>query len=137
MTTYATPVRPLGFETDADRGFLITCSVSGNVSVASAVGPLRVPNAFGSNLKILGVQAVVGTAPATNPVIVDVNLDGTTIFTTQGNRPTVAAAATDSGVEVPDVTTWEPGEVLTVDVDAIGSGTVGANLTVTIAVQGG
>lgn len=81
---------------------------------------------------IVAVHASVGTAPATNPVIVDVNKNGTTIHTDQGTRATIAAA-TNAGVSTTAaVSALVAGDYLTVDVDAIGSGTAGADLVVRI-----
>ena len=62
----------------------------------------------------------------------DVNKGGTTIFSTQGNRPTVAAGSQDGSAATPDVTAVAAGDVLTVDIDQIGSSTVGADATVVI-----
>lgn len=77
------------------------------------------------------VRASVGTPSSGASVIVDVNIDGTTIFTTQGNRPTIAAAGyTATGT--PDVTALPDGSYLTVDIDQIGSGTTGSDLLVQI-----
>lgn len=80
---------------------------------------------------VLSVRASVGTPSTGASVIVDVNLDGTTIFTTQGNRPTVAAA-TYTATGTPDVTAIPDGSYLTVDIDQIGSGVAGADLLVQI-----
>lgn len=84
---------------------------------------------------IVGVYISAITAPAGAAILVDVNKSGTTLFTTQANRPTIADGANDSVVAVPDVTSVAAGNVLTVDVDQIGSGTAGSNLTVSIAVR--
>ena len=73
---------------------------------------------------ITGVYAMVSGAPVTSPAVFDVNMDGaTTIFTTQANRPEIAAAAFLSAVEVPDVTAWDAGSYLLIDVDAANSAT--------------
>jgi hypothetical protein len=82
------------------------------------------------------VRASVGTAPTTQSVIVDVNKNGTTIFTTQGNRPTIAAGANTDASSTPDVTAFAAGDYMTVDVDQIGTGTVGADLTVQVWYEG-
>jgi len=78
---------------------------------------------------ITGVFAAVAGSPVTNPAVFDTNLDDTTIFTTQANRPEVAAAANVGDVETPDVTTWAAGSYLTVDVDTASSAT---DLTLTV-----
>jgi hypothetical protein len=62
---------------------------------------------------------------------VDVKKGGTTIFTTQANRPTITAGG-NTATGVPDVTAWNAGEYLTVDISQVGSTTAGANLTVTV-----
>jgi hypothetical protein len=83
--------------------------------------------------KILGVVAAVGTAPTGASILCDVNKNGTTVFTTQGNRPSIAAAATKvSSAAVPDVTTLAAGDLLSVDIDQVGSSVAGSDLTVTV-----
>lgn len=84
---------------------------------------------------ITGVRATVavGKAPTGASVIFDVNKNGTTIFTTQGNRPTIAISATVSAaLAVPNVVSLAAGDVLTVDVDQIGSTLAGSLATLTI-----
>jgi hypothetical protein len=61
-----------------------------------------------------------------------VNKNGSTIFTTQANRPTIVSGALTS-VSVPDVTTWANGDYLTVDIDQVGSTTPGTDLQVQVA----
>jgi hypothetical protein len=88
---------------------------------------------FSENVTILSVRASVGTAPTGASVIVDVNKNDTTIFTTQGNRPAIAVSTNTSGaVTNMDVTTCASGDYLTVDIDQIGSTVAGADLTVQI-----
>jgi hypothetical protein len=79
---------------------------------------------------IVKVRASVGTAPTGAAVIVDVNKNGTTIFTTQANRPTIAAAGNASSDAVPDITAVAAGDYITVDVDQIGSTVAGSDLCV-------
>jgi len=85
---------------------------------------------------IVGVRAHLGTAPAGSTAILDINKNGTTLYTTQGARPTFAdggdGAATTT---LPAVTAVAAGDVLTLDVDAVGSGTAGAALAVAIAIK--
>lgn len=102
---------------------------AGALTVAPGVRRFRFP----LKATILGVQAAVNTAPAGAAVVVDVNINGTTAYTTQTNRPTIAAGAFDSGAQtVPDVTAIAAGQYLTVDVDQIGSTTAGSDLTVVV-----
>jgi hypothetical protein len=102
--------------------------VSGALSVAA--GALRYGFPYAAT--IVSVSATVGTAPTGTTLIVDVHKNGTTIFTTQANRPTIAISANVSSTATPDVVAIAAGDYLTVDVDQIGSGTAGSNLVVTI-----
>jgi hypothetical protein len=73
-----------------------------------------------------------GTASST---IVDVNKNGTTIFTTQANRPTVIYSDADGIVKsaAPDVTSLVEGDYLTVDIDQIATGAEGLTIIVVLA----
>ena len=92
-------------------------------------------NSTGRTLTLVNAIASVGTAPTGSSVIVDVNKNGTTIFTTQANRPTIAIAGKSSGKKTPDVTTLADGDSLTIDIDQIGSTIAGSDLTVSITVR--
>lgn len=83
-------------------------------------------------LTITEVYASVKTAPTGASLIIDVNKGGTTIFTTQANRPTIAAGATSDTSGTPDVTSLAKNDKLTIDVDQIGSGDPGEDLTVMV-----
>lgn len=111
-------------------GTVYTFSVTGNVSAASGAARLYPPQ----DVTVTSVRASVGLAPAGASLIVDVNKNGTTIFTTQANRPTIADGGHVSDQETPDVTALTTSDYLTVDVDQIGSTTPGAHLTVIVEV---
>ena len=102
--------------------------VSGTLGTGTGVDPRRI----NEDIFIIDAAAVVDTAPTDASLIVDVHLNGTTIFTTQGNRPTIVTTATDSGLAIPDVTAASGGDVLTVDIDQIGSTVAGADLAVVV-----
>jgi len=86
-------------------------------------------------LTLLKVRLVVDTAPTGANLIVDVHTGtaaGTTIFTTQGNRPTIVATA-KTGVSVaPDVTNITEATEFSVYIDQIGSTVAGADLTIEV-----
>ncbi|MEU4534397.1 hypothetical protein AB0G15_05985 [Streptosporangium sp. NPDC023825] len=105
-------------------------SVTG--AVTTGAGTYRVYNDTGRTLTISSVRASVGTAPTGASLIVDVHKNGTTIFTTQSARPTIAVSTNTSKSTTMDVTTWADGDYLTVDVDQVGSTVAGANLTVQV-----
>lgn len=75
------------------------------------------------------------TAGASGSTIVDIHLNGTTIYTTQANRPTIAFNDGDNKVlaTAPDVTTFAAGDILTLDIDQAEGGTP-RHLSLTIEV---
>ena len=105
--------------------------IAGNQSVGTNKCTWVIPN----DSYIVDVRADAGTAPATTALIVDVNKNGTTVFTTQANRPTIAAAGNASTTVLPDVTAVAAGDRLSFDVDQVGTGTVGADLAVTVTLR--
>ena len=70
---------------------------------------------------ILSARVANGAGVVTGDLIVDVNKNGTTIFTTQANRPKVTSGnANGVGASAtPDVTSLVAGDRLTVDLDAV------------------
>ncbi len=108
--------------------------------VFSRVGPVTVSSGVGrwplaTDYQIVAVVAAVGTDPTGANLIIDVNLNGTTMFTTQANRPTIVAGSQQSAITVPDVTALAPGDLLSMDIDQIGSSVAGSDLTVVVYVQ--
>lgn len=107
-------------------------SKQGTLSVAT--GSLRLP--IDGVYTIVGTRLMVGTAPTGSNLILDVNKNGTTIYTTQGNRPVILAGANSGGPgTAPDITSLAAGDYLTVDIDQVGSGTAGSDLTVAVIVS--
>ena len=107
---------------------------SKDAALTIAVGNMRGPILYAGT--IVAILVMVGTAPTGASVIVDVNKNGTTIFTTQGNRPTIAASTSSSGVVTNmDVTAVAVGDYLTVDVDQIGSTVAGYSISVLVVVR--
>jgi hypothetical protein len=80
---------------------------------------------------VVDVRVRLRDAPTGSSVIFDVNKNGTTIFTTQGNRPTVPVAS-NTDVAIPDVTSFTSGDYLTVDIDQIDSNSVGAGAVLVV-----
>lgn len=106
---------------------IATFSRSGALTVIAGVGRFRFP--FVATL--LGATAAVNTAPTGASLILDVNKNGTTVYSTQGNRPTIIASAFATAAETtPDVTAIAIGDYLTVDVDQVGSTIAGSDVTV-------
>ena len=101
---------------------------AGALTVSTGSAPFRWPFAA----TVLGIAIAVGTAPTGASLIIDVNKNGSTIYTTQGNRPTIAAGATSAGETVPNITSISAGDIYKIDVDQIGSGVAGSDLFVSI-----
>lgn len=114
---------------DNQAPFSVTFTFPGTLADAT-VGKARWY--LNRNIEIMRVDLSVGTAPAGGPVTVDVNLNGTTIFTTQANRPSVAAAGFSDLNNIPDVVNGTAGDYLTADVDVAGTTTPGTDAVITV-----
>lgn len=84
------------------------------------------------DLTVTGGKLAVSTAPTDASLICDINKNGTTLWTTQGNRPTIAAAGSSASITAPDVTSLAQGDVISLDIDQVGSTIAGANLSLTL-----
>lgn len=103
-------------------------TVPRTLTTGSGAGRFYAPR----TMTISNISVYVATAPTGAAVIVDVNKNGTTIFTTQANRPTVAAGQNTSLVNSPDVDALVQGDYLSVDIDQIGSTFAGADATIQV-----
>lgn len=83
-------------------------------------------------LAVINVKAAVATAPSGASLIVDIHKNGTTMFTTQANRPTILDGQTADTSSTPDVTSIAAGDLIRLEIDQIGSANAGADLSVTI-----
>lgn len=84
-------------------------------------------------MTITKAWASVRTAPTTQALIVDINKNGTSIWNaTQANRLQIAAAVTTGTQTSFDTTALAAGDYLDLDVDQVGSGTLGSDLTITL-----
>jgi len=89
-----------------------------------------------ANKTISKVKIYSASAPTGDSLIVDVNKNGTTIFTTQGNRPEIAIDGHSDDSGTPDVTSLSEGDKLSFDIDQVGSTVAGGNpLLVTIVFE--
>lgn len=83
-------------------------------------------------LTIKEIRVGVDVAPTGASLIIDININGTTIYTTQANRPTIAIDAFSVVATIPDITTILLGDKITLDIDQVGSTIAGENLSITI-----
>ncbi|HEY7822992.1 MAG TPA: right-handed parallel beta-helix repeat-containing protein, partial [Acidimicrobiia bacterium] len=118
------------FATEAPQAVTFASQPSTELTVGSGSFRFVAPRAG----TIVAVRASCGDAPTGADVIVDVNLNGSTIFSTQSNRPTVADGTNNGAETTPNTTAVVGGDWLTVDVDQIGSTYGGADLTVTLEI---
>lgn len=84
------------------------------------------------DMTIIGVKAKVLTAPTGADLILDIHKNGTTLYATQANRPTITAGETSETATLPDVVEISAGDILSLDIDQVGSTVVGANLVVDV-----
>lgn len=106
-----------------------TCFIAGAQTTGTLKWQWLVPFAA----TITDVRAWLETAPTGSTFIIDVNKSGTTLFTTQGNRPTIAISGQASTTVVPDVTALAAGDRVSLDIDQIGSSVAGSSLSISIS----
>lgn len=123
------PAGPAGPEGGTGR---FVGSIAGVLTVRT--GTIRIYNDSGATRTIASVRVTVGTAPTGATILVDVNRNGVTIFTDQGDRPSIAIGEFVSLKKVPAVTSWSDGDYLTFDIDQVGSTVAGADLTISVEV---
>ncbi len=137
LTYTSTATGGLSWTTPANPAHTLTFSLTsffktGVLTVTTGVNRLPIDGTY----TIVGTRLMVGTAPVGANLIIDVLKNGTTIYTTQANRPTIAAGQNAGGPGVaPDVTSLAAGDYLTVNIAQVGSTTAGSDLTVTIVVN--
>lgn len=108
--------------------------IPGNAYVANNIQYARIPKAF----TLSKVQIAVDSAPTGANLIVDVHYHATdptsltTVFTTTGNRPEIAASGTTDDSGTPDVTSLAAGGIVGICIDQVGSTLPGSNLMVTL-----
>ncbi|MDR7496836.1 MAG: hypothetical protein QN174_07755 [Armatimonadota bacterium] len=102
------------------RTFVLVVPGDPAVGAGASVGLI---NKFGS-VTIVAVESTCRVAPSSGTYTYDLNKNGTTVYTTQANRPT-RTSADGTGRKahtLPDVTSMTWDDVLTVDVDGVGAG---------------
>jgi hypothetical protein len=121
-------------------------------ALTAGAGVLRYPLPFAA--EVVQVDLHVNTAPTGADLILDINKNGTTVFTDQSKRPKVlattfaatpvkvtpgvAAGANVPGIPVPSATpvaTFAAGDYITVDVDQIGSTVAGSNAVLLLTLR--
>ena len=109
-------------------GHAITFNL-GVAAVGTKLAQALIPGTFNISTVILwGDNAPIGA-----DLIVDINKNGITIFTTQPNRPKITDGSNSGESGTPDIISLAKGDRLSVDIDQVGSTTPGGDdLLVTI-----
>lgn len=82
---------------------------------------------------ITKVYAYAKTAPTGASILVDINKNGSSIWNSnQGNRLAITAGNNSGTQTTFDVTTLVEGDILTFDIDQIGSTVAGADITIIV-----
>jgi hypothetical protein len=99
-----------------DLGIILPPLSVPGTATAPAIGRARLYNDTTATLLVAAVRASVGTPPAADTVI-DILRNGTSVFSTPENRPTISAGEYTSGkVEPLDTVTLAPDDYLTADI---------------------
>jgi len=100
------------FQWRANGPYQVDTEVDGGVVIPTA-------------LTITAVWLYRETAGSASSTIVDLNANGTTLYSTQANRPTIQFDHGSNKVQatLPDTTAVAAGDILTIDVDQIETGT--------------
>jgi len=111
------------------KGYAV--AVVGTLTTGTSVTPAMVCIAAQTITK---VYASVKTAPTSASILIDINVNGTSIWnTTQANRLTITAGATYGTQTSFDTTTLAEGDILTFDIDQVGSGNPGQDVTIVLS----
>jgi hypothetical protein len=116
-------------EVDTARGNSLVYHVDGTLAVAGDVGPHWVATV---DLTLSGVYIAGKDLGSAGITIVDVNIDGVTIFTDQDKRPQLTYNDSDGWIisDIPDVVSVSAGQVVTFDIDQVATGASGLTVGV-------
>lgn len=93
--------------------------------------PLRIYNRYQMNRSFIEVFLAVDTPPDGDDIVVDVQVNGVSIFDT-GSEPKILDGENTGYVTIFDIPTWTAGTYLTWSILQVGSSTPGSNLVVHI-----
>lgn len=111
------------------NAYPIDTQVSGNLSV----GVVKYQKIATVPFVFLSASARVGTAPTTQNIIVDIRKNGVSVFSSQAEMINITPGSSggSSSVKSPPIS-FAVNDVLTIEIEQVGSGTTGADLTVCI-----
>lgn len=127
-TLYAINDAGADYEISENRpAFVFT--VTGTLVTGTSVTPVLIAP---RTLTIVKAYANVKTAPTGANLVLDINKNASTLWSTQANRLTVVAGAASGTQASFNVTGLVEGDILTLDIGIVGSAVAGADLTVTL-----
>ncbi len=130
--TYATGSQTVGCNTFyAQHGYGV--GLTGTLTTSLDFEAVNVPITIAATIQDMTCR--VGTAPTGATILIDLHLNGTTIFTTQANRVTIAISGLVDTSGTPDVTAISPGDRINFDIDQVGSTIAGADLSCVLNVR--
>lgn len=105
----------------SNSGAPVIFSVDGTLAVLASAA---VPYLATQDLTISSWYIYCEDNGSASSTIVDVNKNGTTVFTTQANRPTLSNSDPDNWAVsgTPDITSFVEGDVISIDIDQIATG---------------
>jgi hypothetical protein len=121
---------PFWLATVNQLGYTVEWRANGSYIVDTVVdGGVIAPTDFTISAVWL-YRLTPGSAGSTT---IDLNKNGTTMYTTQANRPSIAFDDADSKIQatLPDITSVVAGDILSIDIDVVESGSPG-NLVLVI-----
>jgi hypothetical protein len=105
---------------------------AGNQTIA----PLPEQHPIRGDWIIRKVMVIVRTAPTGAPLIYDVNINGTTVWSTQTNRVQINVSTLSASQTVFNTSIVPDGSVISVDCDFIGTSVPGADATIVVWLEG-
>lgn len=124
------PTGPTGPAGPMGATSMLPYSIPGMLEISTGVQPFPVSR----DCTIIGCLPSVGIAPVGSSVVYDVKVNGATIYTTRSLRPKVLAGETVGAATVPDVVALVAGDLITVDVNDVGTFAPGYHGTLVIEV---
>lgn len=106
--------------------------ITGNMTVGTDKAPLK--HEMWEAGTLIEVRVVCKTAPTGAAIIIDINDDGTSIWSS-GSRLQIPVGDTAASTTTITNPTVAKGSILTIDIDQIGSTIAGADLTVILIYQ--
>jgi hypothetical protein len=116
----------------------LTFTYVGTLATGVGASKLVLPTSPSGAWILYSITSSVVTAPTGAPIVLDVNKNAVSLFSVVANKPTIAVGTTSditAGTDAIAGTSFSAGDLLTVDVDQVGSTVAGADLTITIWLQ--